>query len=102
VSQLRLLAAAALFVAGAVAYADHPRHHHAPPQQAIDACANAKSGDSCTFTMPARDGSGSSHTINGTCETPPKHDDETASTTLACRPDHPPPHGDHEGPPPEP
>jgi hypothetical protein len=96
VSQLKLAAAAALFVAGAVAYADHPRHHHAPPQEAIDACANAKSGDACTFTLPARDGSGSSHTITGTCGTPPEQ------TTLACKPDHPPPHGDHDRPPPPP
>jgi hypothetical protein len=90
---LRLLAAASLLVAAAVAYADHP--HHAPPQEAIDACTNAKSGDSCTFTMPARDGSGSGHTITGTCDTPPEQ------TTLACKPDHPPPHGDHgdHGPP---
>lgn len=97
-SQLRLLAAASLLVAAAVAYADHPRHHR-PPQEAIDACASAKSGDSCTFTMPARDGSGSSHTLTGTCESPPK---EAETTTLACRPDHPPPHGGHDGPPPQP
>jgi hypothetical protein len=97
VSQLRLLAAAVLFVAGAVAYADHPRHRHAPPQEAIDACTNAKSGDACTFTLPARDGSGSSRTITGTCDTPP---DQDAATTLACRPDHPPPHGDPDRPPP--
>jgi hypothetical protein len=100
VSQLRLLAAAALFVAGAVAYADHPRHHRVPPQEAIAACASAKSGDACTFTLPARDGSGSGHTITGTSSTPPERTGET--TTLACKPDHPPPHGDRDGPPPPP
>lgn len=92
-SHLKQIAAASLLVAAAVAYADHPRHH-VPPQEAIDACASAKSGDACTFTLPARDGSGSAHTINGTCETPPEQ------TTLACKPDHPPPHGDHDRPPP--
>ncbi|MFT3698980.1 MAG: hypothetical protein QM831_37890 [Kofleriaceae bacterium] len=78
----------------AVASADHPKHH-GPPQEAIDACANAKSGDACTFTLPARGSDSTGPTITGTCDTPPKQ------TTLACKPDHPPPgHGD--GPPPGP
>jgi hypothetical protein len=66
----------------AIASADRP-FPRKPPQQAIDACTNAKSGDACTFSMPARDGSGDAHTITGTCDTPPEQ------TTLACKPDHP-------------
>jgi hypothetical protein len=81
----------ALLVVAVAAYADRP--HHAPPQAAIDACTNAKAGAACTFTRPSRDGSGNGHTITGTCVTPPEQ------TVLACKPDHPAPHGDH--PPPE-
>jgi hypothetical protein len=80
-TKLILLAAVAPLFPLAAAYADHPEHHR-PPQEAFDACANAKRGDACTITHRDR-------TITGTCDAPP---DETA---LACRPDHPP------GPPPE-
>src|ERR1700733_12562817 len=59
----------------AAAYAQHPHH---PPKEAIDACASAKAGDTCSFTAHG-------HAITGTCEEPPNE------TTLACRPDHPPP-----------
>lgn len=80
----------------AVASADRPPHRpHKPPQEAIDACASAASGAACSFTLPARDGSGSGVTITGTCDTPPDQ------TVLACKPDHPPPHdGEHHPPPP--
>lgn len=63
----------------AVAAAD--RSHgpgHRPPQEAIDACANSKRGDTCSVTHD-------SHTMTGVCDAPPD------STTLACRPDGPPP-----------
>ncbi|HEY0249892.1 MAG TPA: hypothetical protein VGC41_00110 [Kofleriaceae bacterium] len=83
----------AAMLAVSAARADHPKHH-GPPQEAIDACANAKSGDPCSFTLPARDGSGSAGpTISGTCDTPPEH------STLACKPAHP-PGGHGDGPPP--
>jgi len=62
----------------AIAYADHPQPHHLP-QQAIDACANAKRGDSCSVTHD-------NHTMTGVCDAPPD-----AGAPLACRPDGPPP-----------
>ncbi len=55
---------------------------HKPPQAAIDACASSSQGAACSLKLGDR-------TINGTCELVPQ------TTTLACRPDHPP------GPPPE-
>jgi hypothetical protein len=82
-SKLLLIPAGFLVAVTALASADRPSPRK-PPQQAIDACANAKSGDTCTFSMPDRNGSGDAHTITGTCETPPEQ------TTLACKPDHPP------------
>lgn len=87
--------AAALVLASAVAMADRPPPHK-PPQEAIDACANGKSGDACSFSLPARDDSGSARTISGTCDTPPEQN------TLACHPAHMhgPPHGGSGGPPP--
>lgn len=69
---------AALVVPFAIAAADRPGPPPRPPQEAIDACAKAKQGDTCSFTH--RD-----HQIAGTCEAPPD------GSTLACRPDHPPP-----------
>jgi hypothetical protein len=77
------LIACSLFVLAlpfAVARADHP--HHAPPQEAFDACAKSRSGDACSVTLH-------DHTLAGVCVT--AHD----SAALVCRPDHPP------GPPPE-
>jgi hypothetical protein len=67
----------------AIAAADNdrpppPRHPHPPPQVAIDACAQSKVGDTCSFTH--RD-----HNISGTCGVIPD------TTTLVCHPDHPPP-----------
>jgi hypothetical protein len=87
--KLILIPAAVLAAVTAIASADRPEPHK-PPQAAFDACANAKSGDACSFSMPARDGSGAAHTITGTCDTPPEE------TALACKPDHP-PHHHHDG-----
>ena len=65
----------------AVAYADRPHHGpgHPPPQEAIDACASSKRGDSCTVTHD-------SHTMTGVCDAP-----ADSNLPLACRPDGPPP-----------
>ncbi len=81
--------AAALVLASAVAMADRPPPHK-PPQEAFDACASAKAGDACSFSLPPRDGNGSAHTVSGTCDTPPEQ------TALACKPAH------LHGPPPPP
>lgn len=78
---------------GSGAGAPPPGHHrHGPPQEAIDACANLKADDACSFKLH-------DHDITGTCKAPPEHADK-----LACRPDHPPPHhgGSDEPPPPPP
>ncbi|MBU2965089.1 hypothetical protein Q4508_09910 [Amphritea sp. 2_MG-2023] len=48
-----------------------------PPKEAIEACASAKTGDSCSFS--GRQG----ETIPGTCES--KRDDK-----LVCAPENPP------------
>ena len=76
---LRLAIISAFAAPLAVAYADHPRPPH-PPQEAIDACANSKRGDSCTVTLH-------DHTMTGVCDAPP----DIANAPLACRPDGPPP-----------
>jgi len=69
---------AALVVPFALAAAEGPRPPHPPPKQALDACAKAKQGDTCSFKID-------DHEIKGTCETP------DAKKPLACRPDRPPP-----------
>lgn len=56
-------------------------HHHKPPQEAIDACTNLKADDACSFKIH-------DHDVTGACKALP--DD---ASQLACRPDHPPPHG---------
>jgi len=69
---------ASLVVPFAIAAADQPRPPHPPPQQAIDACAKSKQGDTCTFAIHDRQ-------VTGTCEQlPDKH-------VVACKPDRPPP-----------
>jgi len=74
-----LVSAGFLVTLTVAAYADHgPPPHHRPPQEAFDACKNAKRGDSCTVKHD-------DHTITGTCDAPPD------VAELACRPDHPPP-----------
>ncbi|MDX2093840.1 MAG: hypothetical protein SFX73_38760 [Kofleriaceae bacterium] len=60
----------------AIATADRPAPRQ-PPQAALDACAKAKQGDTCSFTVGDR-------TLKGTCSTPPD------GSALACRPEHPP------------
>jgi hypothetical protein len=50
----------------------------APPQAALDACANQAAGASCAFDID-------SHHITGTCRQPPD-----GSGALACAPDQPP------------
>lgn len=54
---------------------ERPRH---PPREALDACADKDSGDSCSFT--GREDA----TVEGTCFSP---DDDKP---LACRPDNAP------------
>src|SRR5689334_5321467 len=70
------LAAVAFSLIPLAASADPPAHHR-PPQEAIDACAKAKAGDTCSVTFHG-------HTLEGTCEALPD------SSTLACRPTPPP------------
>jgi hypothetical protein len=81
-SPVRVILAGAFVMTGAfaVARADQPPPHHAPPAEAIAACSNAKASDACSFTL-------GDHTITGTCEAPRDR------TELACRPDHAQPHG---------
>ena len=73
-----LLSALVVLPFAIVANAEEPHHPHPPPQIAIDACAKAKLGDTCSFQIY-------DHAISGTCVVIPD------TTTLACRPDHPPP-----------
>jgi hypothetical protein len=63
---------------------------HAPPQEAITACASLAADAACAFTAGDKN-------VTGTCALPPE------STTLACRPSGPPPghQGERRGPPPE-
>jgi hypothetical protein len=85
---MRLLIATILFLPFGVANADPPapapppRHHHTPPKEAFDACANKAKADTCGFTIH-------NHDLTGTCLPAPPE-----SKTLACKPDHPPPHSD--------
>ncbi len=82
---IAIVASGFLVTLSVVAQADHPvppPGHHRPPQEAFDACKNAKRGDACTIKHD-------DHTMTGTCDAPPD------VTELACHPDHPP------GPPPE-
>lgn len=62
--------------ADAAAQSGHRRPPR-PPQEAIEACANKKADDACSFE--GRDG-----TVEGRCFSP---DD---ARPLACRPDRPP------------
>ncbi|HEY1817751.1 MAG TPA: hypothetical protein VGG74_35665 [Kofleriaceae bacterium] len=81
---LLFAAAAAVPFDGGSASAPPPpdgRHDHGPPQEAIDACTNLQVDDACSFKLH-------DHDVTGTCKARP--DD---SSQLACRPDHPPPHG---------
>ncbi|MEY2929873.1 MAG: hypothetical protein RL033_622 [Pseudomonadota bacterium] len=57
-----------------------PRHHHAPPPEAVEACESAEEGDDCSFELH-------DETIDGTCRK--GRNEEQA---LACMPSHPPPH----------
>jgi hypothetical protein len=50
-----------------------------PPREAVEACADKASGDSCSFE--GREG----EAVTGSCFSP------EADKPLACRPDHPPP-----------
>jgi hypothetical protein len=54
------------------------RRPHGPPPEAVDACASASAGDTCSFE---HDG----HSIDGTCRNGPNGDQP-----LACMPAHPP------------
>ena len=50
-----------------------PREHHrGPPPEALDACANKKMADTCSFTSPRG-------AVEGTCRAP-------EGKPLACRP----------------
>jgi hypothetical protein len=60
--------------------------HRAPPREALAACASLTADAACSFTL-------GSHSVSGTCATPPD------GSALACRPSGPPP--GHHGPPPE-
>ena len=77
---MKLVIAAILVTAlpFAIASADR-RPPHPPPQEAIDACAKSRQGDTCSVAFH-------DHTLAGTCEIAPD------TSTLACRPDRPPPH----------
>jgi hypothetical protein len=78
--QVTLLALACA-AASVPAFADPPPGGpHKPPQEAFDACASAKDGDTCSVTFHDK-------TMSGVCHTTPDG--------LACRPDGMPP-----GPPP--
>lgn len=55
-----------------------PRGRGGPPQEAVEACAAASQGDSCSFA--GRRG----ETVQGSCEAP-------EDMPLACRPDNLPP-----------
>ena len=56
-----------------------PRHKkRKPPREAVDACKDKSSGDSCSFTSP-RHGE-----LKGTCWAP------DADKPLACKPKNPP------------
>lgn len=92
----KLTLAAAIFAIVGLAAADAPRRpHRAPPPEAIEACANAKQADECSFKIH-------DHQIAGTCQ--PRPDD---TSQLACRPNRPPPpppgggSGDPPPPPPQ-
>ncbi len=76
--KLVLAAVAALIIPFTIASADRQGPPRQPPQEAVAACSNAKSGDACSFTRGER-------TVSGTCETPPD------SSVLACRPERRPP-----------
>jgi hypothetical protein len=71
-------ALAGLLVVGgalcAIARADHDHH---PPPQAYEACASAKTGDTCSVIFGEQ-------TMPGTCAASPDN-----AAALACRPDHP-------------
>ena len=56
----------------------HERKHRGPPQVAVEACAAAVQGDTCSFE--GRRG----ETLDGTCESP-------EDKPLACRPADAPP-----------
>ena len=53
--------------------------HHGPPQEAIDACAKLRDGDTCSFTHHG-------HNVDGSCRTGPD-----GSGALACAPKNMPP-----------
>jgi hypothetical protein len=72
-----------LLAAGALCAVARAEHDHHPPPQAYEACASAKTGDTCTVTF-------GDHAMPGTCEASPDN-----PAQLACRPEH------HHGPPPE-
>jgi hypothetical protein len=60
-----------------------------PPPEAYTACTSKAAGDTCSVTFHE-------HTMSGTCS--------AIEEKLACKPDHPPPHGGAggpHGPPPE-
>lgn len=65
-------------LAPAIALANDRPRPPAPPQEAIDACAERAAGDACAFDH-------GDHHVTGTCFSP----DE--DRPLACKPDHPPP-----------
>jgi hypothetical protein len=60
--------------------------HGPPPAESLEACASSSADAACSFSMGG-------NTLTGTCVTPP------GSSTLACRPNHPP--GEQRGPPAE-
>jgi hypothetical protein len=76
------LLASCLFVLALPFAIANAQGHHQPPQEALDACAQAKAGDACQVTFHE-------HTIDGTCGSVPD------ISALVCKPKHP------HGPPPE-
>lgn len=74
-----------LLITGASAQAaqQQQQQHRKPPPEALDACKGKSAGQACSFTSPHGQ-------MSGTCFAP-------QDKPQACRPQHPPEHGDGQG-----